>query len=93
MALGFTQPLTEMSTRKIPGGVNHGQHIVWQVHYHLSQLSRKYVILDVLQPYRPPWPVTGIALLLLTHSGLAQEKSCIYVVLESCKLVAAKSVQ
>jgi hypothetical protein len=26
-------------------------------------LSRQCGILNILQPYRPPWPVTGIALL------------------------------
>jgi hypothetical protein len=29
----------------------------------VSQLSRQCRILNILQPYRPPWPVTGIALL------------------------------
>jgi hypothetical protein len=88
MALGLTQPLTEMSTRMIPGGVNHDQHIrLTSSLPPVSQLSRKYVILDILQPYRPPWPVRGIDLLM--HSGLAPEKSYIYIymVLESCKLV------
>jgi hypothetical protein len=29
----------------------------------VSRLSRECGILNILQPYRPPWPVTGIALL------------------------------
>jgi hypothetical protein len=28
----------------------------------VSHLSRKCGILDISQPFRPPWPVTGIAL-------------------------------
>jgi hypothetical protein len=34
----------------------------------VSRLSRQCGILNILQPYRPPWPVTGIALLtFFTH--------------------------
>jgi hypothetical protein len=34
----------------------------------VSRLSRQCGILNILQPYRPPRPVTGIALLLLTNA-------------------------
>jgi hypothetical protein len=33
----------------------------------VSRLSRLYGILNISQPYRAPWPVTGIALLFFTE--------------------------
>jgi hypothetical protein len=35
----------------------------------VSQLSRKCGILDISQPHRPPWPVTGITLLFTFYAA------------------------
>jgi hypothetical protein len=61
MALGSTQPLTEMSTRNIPGGKGRqacGAHKLTAI----PELFRKCGRLDVSQPYGPSRSVTGIAL-------------------------------
>jgi hypothetical protein len=62
MALGSTQPPTEMSSRNLPGGKERSARGADNLTVICGPTVQKCGILDVSQPYGRSWPVTGIAL-------------------------------
>jgi hypothetical protein len=80
MAMGFTQPLTEMSTRNLPGGN------AWPARkaVNLTAICEPG-ILDVSQPYRPPRPVTLVLLYCLLFNTSSVTFFRVAGILRRCK--------
>ena len=62
MALGLTQPLTEMSTRNISWGVKAAGAYGWQPYHFQVPIVLKSGSLDLLEPSGPVQACNGIAL-------------------------------
>jgi hypothetical protein len=71
LSLSSIQPLTEMSTRNHPGATGSKCIRLTASPTSVRGLSRKCGSLDISQPYRLPWPVTGIDIFSCEAWGLA----------------------
>jgi hypothetical protein len=65
MALGLTQPVAEMSTRRVFWEIESGRRVTLTSPPSVNPLSRQCEILNISQPYRLPRPDTGIVLLII----------------------------
>jgi hypothetical protein len=66
LAVGFTQNLSEMSTTNLHGGLERGLRLrLTSLPPIVRRFSTQCGILNISQPYRPPRPVKGIALIYM----------------------------
>jgi hypothetical protein len=79
MVVRSTQPLTKMCIRNLPRGKGRPARKMTTSPPCVSRLYRKYVNLDVSQPYGPSWLVTGITLHFLDSIKFKYRKSVLAI--------------